>query len=62
MSDFDYQKMFNLKNKVAVVTGGAGIIGEHFCNGLAQFGADVAIIDTNIKNVFYKLHYGLLIF
>ena len=49
MSDFDYQKMFNLKNKVAVVTGGAGIIGEHFCNGLAQFGADVAIIDTNIK-------------
>jgi NAD(P)-dependent dehydrogenase (short-subunit alcohol dehydrogenase family) len=41
--------MFNLTNKVAVVTGGAGIIGEQFCNGLAQFGADVAIIDTNTK-------------
>lgn len=49
MSDYDYHKLFNLKNKVAVVTGGAGIIGEQFCNGLSQFGADVAIIDTNIE-------------
>lgn len=49
MSDYDYHKLFNLKNKVAVVTGGAGIIGEQFCNGLSQFGADVAIIDTNFE-------------
>jgi NAD(P)-dependent dehydrogenase (short-subunit alcohol dehydrogenase family) len=39
---------FSLKNRVAVVTGGAGILGQAFCNGLAQAEAKVAVID--IKN------------
>ena len=40
-----YGDLFDLRGKVAVVTGGAGILGEHFCIGLAESGADVAIVD-----------------
>lgn len=36
---------FSLNGKSAVVTGGAGILGKHFCAGLAQSGANVAIVD-----------------
>ena len=36
---------FDLKGKRAVVTGGAGILGKHFCRGLAEHGADVAVVD-----------------
>ena len=36
---------FSLKNKVAIVTGGAGILGQAFCNGLAQAGAKIAVLD-----------------
>lgn len=42
-----YRNLFNLSDKVAVVTGGAGILGQHFCAGLADFGAKVAVIDLN---------------
>jgi NAD(P)-dependent dehydrogenase (short-subunit alcohol dehydrogenase family)/CMP-N-acetylneuraminic acid synthetase len=38
-------RSFDLTGKVAVVTGGAGILGQHFVRGLAQNGASVAIID-----------------
>lgn len=41
-------RLFSLKGKNAIVTGGAGILGQHFCNGLASAGANVAIIDINI--------------
>jgi len=40
-----YGDLFDLRGKVAIVTGGAGILGEHFCIGLAELGADVAIVD-----------------
>jgi NAD(P)-dependent dehydrogenase (short-subunit alcohol dehydrogenase family) len=36
---------FSLAGKVAVVTGGLGIIGQRFCLGLAKQGAVVAIAD-----------------
>jgi NAD(P)-dependent dehydrogenase (short-subunit alcohol dehydrogenase family) len=36
---------FELNGKVALVTGGAGILGRHFCEGLAQSGAQVAVVD-----------------
>lgn len=46
----DYMNKFSLKGKVAIVTGGAGIIGSHFCKGLASAGANVAVVDINIES------------
>lgn len=43
-----YKTLFNLTGKNAIVTGGAGILGQHFCSGLAEFGANVAVVDTNL--------------
>lgn len=42
---FSYKDLFDLKGKVAVVTGGAGILGQHFCAGLAEAGAKVVVVD-----------------
>lgn len=39
--------MFDLSGKVAVVTGGSGILGRTLCAGLAQQGAVVLILDRN---------------
>ncbi len=44
---YKYRQLFDLSGKTAIVTGGAGILGQHFCRGLAEFGADVAIIDLD---------------
>ena len=41
---------FNLTAKVAVVTGGAGLLGAEFCRTLAQAGASVVIADLNINS------------
>jgi NAD(P)-dependent dehydrogenase (short-subunit alcohol dehydrogenase family)/CMP-N-acetylneuraminic acid synthetase len=38
---------FDLAGKVAVVTGGAGILGRHFAAGLAEHGAAVAVVDID---------------
>lgn len=40
------QSRFDLSGKVALVTGGAGILGTHFCRGLAESGAAVAVVDV----------------
>ncbi|GMA61012.1 short-chain dehydrogenase [Alicyclobacillus fastidiosus] len=42
-----YKALFDLSGKVAVVTGGVGILGRKFCSGLAEFGANVAIVDLD---------------
>ncbi len=43
----DYRSLFDLSGRVAVITGGAGILGRHFGHALASFGAHVAVIDIN---------------
>ena len=42
-----YKEKFNLTNKTAVVTGGTGFLGRHFCFGLAEHGAKVAVVDLD---------------
>jgi NAD(P)-dependent dehydrogenase (short-subunit alcohol dehydrogenase family) len=44
-----YRSMFDLSGKVAVVTGGAGILGRHFCRALADHGAAVAVADREVE-------------
>lgn len=43
----DYKNLFNLKDKVIVVTGGTGVLGKAFIEGIAAFGGKVAIIGRN---------------
>ncbi|MFA4934077.1 MAG: SDR family oxidoreductase [Candidatus Omnitrophota bacterium] len=42
-----YNSIFDLKNKVAVVVGGAGLIGSEIVKGLSDFGAKVYIADID---------------
>jgi NAD(P)-dependent dehydrogenase (short-subunit alcohol dehydrogenase family) len=40
---------FNLKDRVAVVTGGVGLLGVEFCRTLAEAGAAVAVVDLDAE-------------
>jgi NAD(P)-dependent dehydrogenase (short-subunit alcohol dehydrogenase family) len=42
-----YRSLFELEGKVAVVTGAVGILGQRFCRGLAEFGAQVCVVDLD---------------
>lgn len=39
--------MFELKGRTAIVTGATGILGQRFCRGLAEFGANVVVVDLD---------------
>ena len=43
--------LFNIKNKVAVITGGTGVLGGNAAESLAQVGVKVAIIGRDQNNV-----------
>ncbi len=43
-------KFGDCTNKIAVVTGGAGLIGKSLCEGLAQAGATILVADISIEN------------
>lgn len=43
----DIFEKFSLKDRTAIVTGGAGLLGKEFCRTLAQAGAQVVVADLN---------------
>ncbi|MDL1979212.1 MAG: hypothetical protein LWX52_14165 [Deltaproteobacteria bacterium] len=49
MSETSYRNPFDLHGKIAIVTGGAGILVRRFCAGLAEFGANVTVVDIDVK-------------
>jgi NAD(P)-dependent dehydrogenase (short-subunit alcohol dehydrogenase family) len=42
-----YKSLFELTGKTAIITGAVGILGQRFCRGLAEFGAQVAVVDLD---------------
>ena len=42
-----YRHLFSCKDKVALVTGGLGLIGKEIVRGLSDFGASVCVADIN---------------
>jgi NAD(P)-dependent dehydrogenase (short-subunit alcohol dehydrogenase family) len=47
--------MFNIQNKVAVVTGGGGVLGSNISKGLLQAGAKVIILDIRAEVLEQKM-------
>lgn len=41
--------LFNLKNKIIILTGSAGVLGTEFAHTLSSVGANVILIDINCK-------------
>jgi NAD(P)-dependent dehydrogenase (short-subunit alcohol dehydrogenase family) len=60
-----YRNVFSCKDKVALVTGGLGLIGKEIVRGLSDFGASVCVADINeretewLKNL-AAVHFQLL--
>src|SRR3990172_2297233 len=52
----DYVKtLFNIENKVAVLTGGGGILASEMAKGFLQAGAKVVLLDINEENLKKKV-------
>lgn len=46
----DYASLFSVKGKVAVVTGGGGVLCGEMARALASLGARVAVLDLSLEN------------
>ncbi|MHB8279225.1 MAG: SDR family NAD(P)-dependent oxidoreductase [Candidatus Humimicrobiaceae bacterium] len=46
----NYSDLFDLRNKVALVIGGAGGIGQEICKAYAEYGANVVIGDIKVES------------
>ena len=44
-----YKSLFSCEDKIAIVTGGSGLIGREVVKGLHDFGAKVYVADINKK-------------
>lgn len=51
-----YQKLFDLTGRVAVVTGGRGILGKVFCDALTEFGATVIALDIAAESLSHSYY------
>ena len=45
------KNLFNLKNKIIVITGGSGFLGSEFSFALSDIGAIPVILDKNEKSL-----------
>ncbi len=45
------KNLFNLQDKVAIVTGGSGVLGEAMAVGLAAYGAKVVVAGRKVENL-----------
>ena len=43
------KELFSLDGKTALVTGACGILGQRFCHGLAEMGANIAVVDLSAE-------------
>jgi NAD(P)-dependent dehydrogenase (short-subunit alcohol dehydrogenase family) len=41
------EKIYNLKNKIIIITGSSGLLGEKYAHNLSQMGSHVILADTN---------------
>lgn len=48
MAGFGYGDLWNLSDRVAIVTGGGGDLGREIAKGLAEFGARLVIADVDL--------------
>lgn len=49
------KSIFNIENKVAVITGGSGVLGSEMADGLLKAGAKVVLIGTNKQKLNNKV-------
>ena len=47
VSDQQSKDLFSLAGRVVLVTGGAGLLGQVFCQAFVEAGANIAIVDLN---------------
>ena len=50
------KKMFDLTGKLAIITGGAGALGEAIAQGFAVYGADVVVTGRTLKTLEQAVH------